>query len=153
MDIHHAMMVRARPARVYAALTQARDLQIWMGAPTTGAAVVDSDLEFQFDQGRRILKFRVTRLEPEQLVAWLVLQPAWPKVDVRQNITWSLSPFEDSTLVDLRMTGWPDDDDVYASVSYKWASFMMRLKIFLGDTREIEHFPPVQVVARPAARM
>jgi hypothetical protein len=42
------------------------------------------------------------------------------------------------------MEGWPQDDDVYASVSYKWASFMMRLKIYMGDTREIATFPPVE---------
>lgn len=38
------------------------------------------------------------------------------------------------------MEGWPRDDGVYASVSYKWALFMMRLKIFMGDTHEIEGF-------------
>ncbi len=40
------------------------------------------------------------------------------------------------------MAGWPQDDDAYASVSYKWALFMVRLKIYLGDTREIADFLP-----------
>jgi hypothetical protein len=38
------------------------------------------------------------------------------------------------------MDGWPRDDDIYASVSYKWASFMVRLKVYLGDTREMNTF-------------
>jgi len=42
------------------------------------------------------------------------------------------------------MEGWLQDDDVYASVSYKWASFMVRLKIYMGDTREIATFLPVE---------
>jgi hypothetical protein len=41
--------------------------------------------------------------------------------------------------MDFRMEGWPKDD-AYASVSYKWASFMVRLKIYRDDTREIERF-------------
>jgi hypothetical protein len=40
------------------------------------------------------------------------------------------------------MEGWPQDDDTYASVSYKWASFMVRLKIYIGDRREIATFLP-----------
>jgi hypothetical protein len=51
-----------------------------------------------------------------------------------------LEPYEVNTLVSFRMEGWPRDDGVYASVSYKWASFMMRLKVYLGDTREIDGF-------------
>jgi len=54
-----------------------------------------------------------------------------------------LIPYESSTPVDFRMEGWLQDDDVYASVSYKWASFMVRLKIYMGDTREIATFLPV----------
>jgi uncharacterized protein YndB with AHSA1/START domain len=34
MDIHHAMFVRNRLDRLYEALTQPRDLAVWMGAPT-----------------------------------------------------------------------------------------------------------------------
>jgi hypothetical protein len=42
--------------------------------------------------------------------------------------------------VDFRMQGWLQDDDGYASLSYKWASLMVRLKIYLGDTRDIASF-------------
>jgi hypothetical protein len=59
-------------------------------------------------------------------------------------ITWTLSRYDDKTLVDFRMGGWPQDDDIYASVSYKWASYMMRLKIHLGDTREMDTFLPIE---------
>jgi hypothetical protein len=101
-------------------------------------------IEFQFDQGQRTLKMEVTRLEAGKQVQWRVIQPVWPSEAAYQVITWTLTPYESSTVVDLRMEGWPQDDDVYASVSYKWASFMMRLKIYMGDTREIATFPPVE---------
>ena len=144
MDIHHAMMVQTAPERVFAALTLTSELQVWMGAPTEGASAIGSSLEFKYDQGQRVLRFEVMGLEPGRLVEWRVLQPAWPKVANEQVVRWSLSPYESSTLVDMRMSGWPEDDDIYASVSYKQASFMVRLKIYLGDTREIAAFLPAE---------
>jgi hypothetical protein len=103
---------------------------------------VGSTVEFQFDQGQRVLKMEITRLETSNLVQWQVLQPVWPIDETDQIITWTLTPYESSTLVDFRMVGWPRDDDVFASVSYKWALFMLRLKYYLGDTRDLETLLP-----------
>ena len=144
MDIHHAMVVHNQPDRLYEALTQPRDLMVWMGAPTLGRSEVGSVIEFHFDQGQRILKMEITGLEDSKLVRWRVAQPVWPIEATEQIVTWTLLPFEGSTLVDFRMEGWPQDDDIYASVSYKWASFMVRLKICMGDTREIATLLPVK---------
>lgn len=140
MDIHHEMIVHSPPERVYEALTQADDIGIWMGAPVTGRAEIGAVIEIQFD--RRTMKLEITGLEVGRLVQWRVVAPMWPMegIDQAQTVTWALTPYETSTLVSLRMEGWPRDDGVYASVSYKWASFMMRLKVYLGDTREIDGF-------------
>src|ERR1044071_514949 len=137
MDIHHAMIVRNTPGRLYQALTQPRDLEVWMDAPCIGDPQVSSTIEFQYDQGRRTLKLQIIHLEEKKQVQWRVIQPIWPNEAGQQDITWTLIPYEDSTMVDFRMEGWLEDDGTYASVSYKWASFMMRLKIYMGDTREI----------------
>ena len=137
MDIHHAMVVHNQPDRLYEALTQPRDLAVWMDAPTLAQPEVGSMIEFHFDQGRRILKMEITALEAGKLVRWRVIQPVWPSEATEQIVTWRLLPFESSTLVDFRMEGWQQDDDIYASVSYKWAMFMVRLKIAMGDTREL----------------
>jgi hypothetical protein len=98
---------------------------------------VGSTIELQYDKGQRNLNMEVISLEAGQQVQWRVTRPIWESDATDQVITWTLTPYEDSTLVDFRMEGWPQDDDVYASVSYKWASFMVRLKIYMGDTREI----------------
>jgi hypothetical protein len=60
MDIHHAMVVHIQPDRLYEALTQPRDVAVWMDAPTVAQPQVDSMIEFHFDQGRRILKMEIT---------------------------------------------------------------------------------------------
>jgi hypothetical protein len=112
--------------------------------PPSRGPEVGSTIEFQYDEGQRTLKMEVIRLEAGQQVQWRVTQLVWPIEAADHVITWTLSPYESSTLVDFRMEGWPQDDDVYASVSYKWASFMVRLKIYMGDTREIATFLPAQ---------
>ena len=77
MDIHHAMMVHNKPQRVYEALTQQSDLEVWMDAPTLARPEVGSTIEFQYDQGQRTLKMEVTRLEAGKQVQWRVTQPIW----------------------------------------------------------------------------
>lgn len=141
MDIHHAMIVRDNtPDRLFAALTQQSELTVWMDAPTLARPEVGAILEFHYDGGKRTLKLEVMGLVVGRLVQWRVCQPVWTNEPVDQVIIWTLSPYESSTLVDFRMTGWREDDDTYASVSYKWAVFMLRLRIYLGDTREIVTF-------------
>lgn len=143
MDIHHAMIVHKSPERVYTALTQPADLEVWMDAPTTTRPEVGAAVEFQFDQGQRTLELEITRLKAGKLVEWGVVQPMWPGDYSDQLITWTLAPYETNTLVDFRMTGWKQDDGVYASVSYKWAAFMTALKMYLGEPRDIAAFLPV----------
>lgn len=149
MDIHHAMMVRNRPERLYEALTRAADLSVWMAAPVviepSDPAAVGSVIELRYGQGpkpehvQRPMSVEVTKLEVGKMVQWRVIQPVWPRdrTDEAQVVTWTLSEHEISTLVDFRMEGWGEKEEAYASVSYKWAGFMFRLKIYLGDVREI----------------
>ena len=89
-----------------------------------------------------MLTMEITRLDPGRLVQWRVTQPIWENDAVDQYITWTLEPYEANTLVDFRMVGWPQDDGVYASLSYKWAAFMFRLKVYLGDMREMPNYQP-----------
>jgi uncharacterized protein YndB with AHSA1/START domain len=144
MDIHHAMAVRTDIERVYEALTQPGDLSIWMDSAVDGTSEVGADIEFIYDQGKRTLKMQITRLEAPNLVQWRVTHSFWPSRDVEQVVTWTLStPWESGVLVDFRMTGWTADDDLYASSSYKWACFIFRLKLYLGDRREIASLLPI----------
>ncbi len=140
MDIHHEMIIHNTPERVYEALTNMNDLKIWMGAPVVGQVQAGAVIEIQFPS--RTMKLEITGLEAGRRVQWRVIEPMWPMEGISQAqvITWTLEPYEVNTLVSFRMEGWPRDDGVYASVSYKWASFMMRLKVYMGDTREIEGF-------------
>ena len=85
MDIHHAMIVRTAPDQVYQALTQQADLEVWMNAPALARAEVGSLIEFQYDQGQRVFKLEITRLEADHRVEWRVIQPMWPSVESEQT--------------------------------------------------------------------
>lgn len=146
MDIHHSAMIHnALPARVYEALTREPELSKWWGAPAVARPEVGSMIEIQFDQGQRVFKLEIINLEEGKLVQWRVVQPMWSiEAGMEQVITWTLEPRETSTIVDLRIDGWPQDNGVYASVSYKLATYLFKLKVYLGDTREID--PILQVI-------
>ena len=137
MDIHHAMVIHTQPHRVFAALTQPAHLATWMDAPTITYHEADALLELHYDQGQRSLKLFVSDRQDTGRVQWRVVQPIWPPQPEEQCMTWTFQPFHGSTLVDMRLDGWLQDDDIYASVSYKLASFMVRLKLYLGDMREL----------------
>lgn len=143
MDIHHGMAVRAaEPERLYKALTRQDDLAVWMGVPTLARPEVGSLVEFRINQGKSIMQMEVIRLETDSLVQWRQIQPIWQTskgVSMQdQIITWTLStPWESGTLVDFRMHGWLEDGEAYSSNSFKWASLMLRLRIYMGDTRDV----------------
>ena len=148
MDIHHGMAVRAaEPARLYKALTRQDDLAVWMGVPTLAQPEVGSFLEFRINQGKSIMQMEVIRLEQDSLVQWRQIRPIWQtSTEVSmpdQIITWTLStPWESGTLVDFRMGGWLEDGEAYSSNSFKWASLMLRLRVYMGDTRDVTDLIP-----------
>jgi len=143
MNIHHAMIVRCLQDRVYEALTRQDELAIWMGVPNQAQPHVGYQIEFHYAGGQRIFAVEITRLDPGKQVQWRIIQPIWETQAVNQMVTWTLEPYENSTLVDCIMDGWPAEDEAYPSVSFKWATFMMRLKIFLGDLREFTNYSPL----------
>lgn len=148
MDIHHGMVVRgAKPERLYEALTQQEDLAIWMGASSLARPNVGSIVEFQFDQGKFIMQMEVIRLEASSLVQWRQIRPVWQTMSgvsmPGQLVTWKLStPYEGGTLVDFRMGDWLEDDETYSSNSFKWASLMLRLRVYMGHTRDVVDLIP-----------
>jgi len=143
MDIHHGMAVRgAQPERLYKALTRQADLVTWMGVPTLAQPQVGSLVEFQIDRGTVIMQMEIMRLEADSLVQWRQIQRIWHTVSGVSMpdllITWTLStPWENGTLVDFRMGDWPEDGEPYSSNSFKWASLMLRLRVYMGDTRDL----------------
>jgi uncharacterized protein YndB with AHSA1/START domain len=132
MDIQHAMMVRTGGQEIYRALTEGSALSGWFGTECLAEPRVGSAVEVRFhDRHGYSLKFEVTDLEPGSRVGWRVVKaiPSWD--DFPSTLTWTLTPYESSTIVHLRHSGWPEDHEAFPSVSFKWAEYMMALRTYL----------------------
>lgn len=116
---------------------------LWEFSLPLHATVSSMNITYNHIIGQRIFAVEITRLDPGKQVQWRIVQPIWETEAVNQKVTWTLEPYENSTLVDCVMNGWSADDEAYPSVSFKWATFMMRLKIFLGDLREFTNYSPL----------
>lgn len=132
MDILHAMMVRSTPQKIYQALTEQEGLSGWFGPECRAETRVGSLVEIYFHNRHHYsLKFEITDLEPGSRVVWKVTQaiPSWD--DFPSMLTWTLYPYESSTIVHLRHSGWPEGHEAFPSVSFKWAEFMIALRAYI----------------------
>jgi uncharacterized protein YndB with AHSA1/START domain len=129
MDIQHAMMVRSDPQEIYRALTEPDGLSAWFGPECRAAPRVRSPVEVIFhDRHNYTLEFEVMDLEPGARVVWKVVWAISSWDDFPSTVFWRLIPYEGSTIVELRHSGWPDGHEAYPSVSFKWAEFMIALR-------------------------
>jgi uncharacterized protein YndB with AHSA1/START domain len=132
MDILHAMMVRSGPQEIYRALTEPEGLSAWFGPECRAEPRVGSPVEVMFhDRHNYSLEFEVIDLEPGARVVWKVIRaiPGWD--DFPSTVAWTLILHESSTIVELRHSGWPDGHEAYPSVSFKWAEFMIALRVYV----------------------
>jgi uncharacterized protein YndB with AHSA1/START domain len=131
MEILHEMIVRTSAEKVYSALTD-RDLRTdWFAPSADWEAGIGSRVTFLFDNGARVIKVEEVELELNHKVVWRNVQ-GFPNWELAQSsIVWKLTPVEWGTLVHFRHTGWQTKEGAFASVSYKWAWFMTRLKTYL----------------------
>jgi len=128
MDIVHAMLARTMPENVYQVLTEPTQIAAWFATDTQTKP--DSILEFNFNRG--VIRVQVTELQPNQKVVWKVLQGLSGWEGVTGDVTWQLvTPFDTGTLILFTHRGWSGMDGPYASVNFKWAWFMTRMKSYL----------------------
>jgi uncharacterized protein YndB with AHSA1/START domain len=126
------MMVRSGPVPVYRALTEGKGLSAWLAPECRARPEVGSPVEVIFhDRHGYSLVFMVAALEPDAQVVWEVVRaiPSWD--DFASTLTWTLFPYESSTIVELRHAGWPEGHEAFPSVSFKWAEYMMALRAYI----------------------
>ncbi len=132
MEILLETIVKAAREAVYKALTEETGLSAWF---TADSAVEGSRVDFGFDGGQRAIIVEVARLEPHQSVEWIMLQgfPTWELTQAR--ITWTLTPYENATMIRFSHSGWETTDGAFASVAYKWAGYIASLKAYVETGR------------------
>jgi uncharacterized protein YndB with AHSA1/START domain len=131
VEIVHELITRATPEKVFQVLTESAHLASWYAEDTQAEPLVGSVAEFRFDRGT--IRVEVTELQPERKIVWKVLQgmPGWE--GVTGEVIWTLepNPFGAGTMIHFTHQGWPTMDGPYASVNYRWAWFIARMRTYV----------------------
>jgi uncharacterized protein YndB with AHSA1/START domain len=127
-EIRHEVRIKASPAALYEALTDAKKLGQWWIPDTRGRSEAGKTLEFWF--GEHCQEMRVTALEPGRLVRWQATEKGLPDW-VGSEIEFAMSPKGGQTTVQFRHTRWPGDAAELPYCSMSWAVFLLSLKELL----------------------
>lgn len=124
-DIWHEVIVKAPPAKAYAALTEVNQLAGWWTGDTRGESRLGGKLDFRFGKFRQVME--VTALKPGALVRWRAQKPGvedW----VGSDIEFRLFPQEQKTRVLFHHSRWQADAGMRAHCSMSWATYLMSFK-------------------------
>ena len=124
-EIRHEVGIKAAPAALYHALTDAKQLALWWIPDTRGTSAPGSALELWL--GEHCQELQVTALEPDRLVRWRATErgmPDWAGTEIE----FALAPGDGRTLVQFRHAGWSENTGAFAYCSMSWAVFLLSLK-------------------------
>jgi len=122
--IKHLFHIAAPRADVYKALSTIDGLSNWWTTDVKGDSKAGGTIEFKFGKGGHDAK--VLELTPNELVKWENLTGFgdWKGT----TITFYLDENDGKTRVRFTQDGWKEADDMYASVNFSWALYLVSLK-------------------------
>jgi uncharacterized protein YndB with AHSA1/START domain len=138
-DVLHYIRIKARPDRVYAALTTPEGIHGWW----TGDAQLDDHVGgegvFRFSGAQHLTRVRIDRLDPDRGVGWTPVESNATGGWVGTTIAFDLEPDGEDTLVRFSHRGYAQPDDGYRIVSTAWAWYLMSLKALVETGKGAPH--------------
>jgi uncharacterized protein YndB with AHSA1/START domain len=128
--ILHKIMVKAPPAKAYAALATRKGLAGWWTEDVKGQARVGAVLRFRFGPGRGP-DMRVVALKPNRLVRWQCLANSFGDEWINTEISFELETERQSTILRFSQRRWAEESDFLRFCSLKWATYLLGLKSLL----------------------
>jgi uncharacterized protein YndB with AHSA1/START domain len=130
IDIIHRVGIRARPSKVYAALSTIEGVAGWWTKETSGVSKPGGTIDFQFSSpsGERIggMTMEVLALDPDKEVHWRC--NAGPEEWIGTDVVFKLTQDGDYTIVHFGHKNWREAVEFTEHCSMKWATFMLSLK-------------------------
>ena len=129
-EIWHEIGIKASPAAVYRALTEAGELGKWWIPDTRGESAIGNILEFHFDQSCQ--RMQIFALEPDRLVRWRPVEKGlsdWADSEIEFEIV----PRGDQSALRFRHFGLSHCGEALPYYSTSWAVFMLSLKQLVED--------------------
>ena len=130
IDIIHRVGIKARPSKVYAALSTIEGVAGWWTKETSGVSKPGGAIDFQFSSpsGERIggMTMEVRGLDPDKEVHWRC--KAGPEEWIGTDVVFKLAQDGDYTIVHFGHKNWREAVEFTEHCSMKWATFMLSLK-------------------------
>lgn len=136
-EINHRVGIKAKPEKIYQALTTDSGLAAWWTTDTSGAGEVGSMIKFCFND--QALEFVVTELITNNLVRWQHAGTE-PEAWTETEILFQLQDGGEQTFVRFTHSNWKEPSDFMAHCSTKWAVFLLSLKDVM-ETGKGKPFP------------
>lgn len=137
-DILHMVPMEASPGAVYQAITTAEGLRSWWTGDAQAEPEQGSEAVFRFEGGQVEMRFRIESLEPDQSVAWTVLEPAPPEWE-GTRVTFELTPGEQGTNVLFGHRDWESTEGSFPAISYNWSYYLTSMKQYLETGEGFPH--------------
>ena len=125
-EIRINVAIKARPEKIYDAVTTQEGLANWWAKQTTAKPEVGFVNLFIFGKFRNEMK--VTKLVPDKKVEWKCINSIEEWIDT--DISFDMEEKEGSTILRFTHAGWRATTDTFAGCTYDWALFMTSLKTF-----------------------
>jgi len=123
--IQHYLVIAARPADVFMALTTQNGLAAWWTEEVIAQPIEGSIAEFKFGD-RYHNKMSIDRLVSGSLVEWTCLAGDEEWIDTR--LTFRLESRDQGTILRFKHGNWRAETDFFASCNYHWGNYMTSLK-------------------------
>ncbi len=129
-EIVHALSIKAKPRKVYKAITEQNGLRSWWTRFAMAEPTVGHINEFGFG-GAFKFEMRIDDLVPDEFVQWTCLSGHEEWVNTVLTFRLESLPEKQGTLVHFSHTGWRQNAVVLPQCSYDWAQYLRSLKLYL----------------------
>ena len=127
-DIHHHFPIKSSKERVFNAVSEPKDLDVWWTKSSSGKPVQNAEYELGFGPGYD-WRAVVSKCNPntEFELELTKAHEDWQGA----RIGFHLMEKEDLTEVKSHHQGWPEDNEHYRTSCYCWAMYLRLLKRYV----------------------
>jgi uncharacterized protein YndB with AHSA1/START domain len=137
-ELRHQILIKAAPAKVYAAIATPAGLAGWWTADSKTEDKVGGKAEFGFDKRATVFHMKIDKLEETKRVVWSCHgdPPEWDGT----TLTWELSPQREGTTLHFTHGNWKSATDYYAMCNSTWGELVYRLKDYVEGKNPGPHW-------------
>lgn len=135
-DILHDLVIKASPAKVFAAISEPEQVDKWWSLECSGRPEVGAEYRMFFGEPWD-WRARVSRFERDGAFEWELITAMDDWIGTR--VGFELSAIEGGTKVRFNHTNWKETSEHYRISSYCWAQLLHLLKRWVEAGEVMPH--------------